>query len=154
MWQNVININALFSTDLPVALGHATDKCEIVYDKNNIIVWDVPGCDNDYNFYDPESLSFVKSLDKVIVAFDHDIAENKHMLKVIYKLNPTSLILVRTKIDQFQIGHIRTLEEERQLDQQKVFLLLGADLPVYFISAHNGMDSVEFAKFKRMIFFK
>ena len=129
-------INALFKLNLPVALGHCTEKCEVVHTESLNVIWDVCGTNDDFKFYKPESLSFIKDLDKVVILFDNDIAMISNFLKVISKLNK-NIVLVRTKLDQFQAGHVRTLTEEKELDKKKVKDLIGVALEVYYVSAHN-----------------
>lgn len=129
-------INALFGLNLPVALGHCTEKCEVVHTENLNVIWDVCGTNDDFKFYKPESLSFIKDLDKVVIVFDNDIAMIANFLKVISKLN-TNIVLIRTKLDQFQAGHVRTMTEEKELDKKKVKDLIGIPLEVSYVSAHN-----------------
>ena len=136
-------INALFTKNLPVALGHCTAKCEVVHSENHNIVWDVCGQNDDYKFYKPENLSFVKDLDKCVVVFDNDISMISNFLKVVHKINPNNLIIVRTKVDQHNIQHIRTIDEEKVLDKQKVKELLGIDVEVYCISSHAIINNCE-----------
>lgn len=130
-------INAMFDKNLPVALGHCTDSCEVVHTENTNIVWDVCGQNDDYKFYRPENLSFVKNLDKCAVLFDNDINMIANFLKIIYTINPENLIIVRTKVDQYSHDHARTIAEERILDKQKVKNLLGVDMEIHYVSSHN-----------------
>ena len=130
-------INALFNKKLPVALGHCTDKCEVVHRENHNVIWDVCGQNDDFKFYNPESLSFVKDLDICVILFDNDIAMISNFLKVVHKINPTKMILVRTKVDQYTYGHARTVAEEKALDKQKVKDLLNVPIEVYYVSSHN-----------------
>ena len=133
-------INALFNKNLPIALGHCTDKCEIVHSENYNIIWDVCGQNDDFKFYDPKNLSFVKNLDKCVILFDNDIAMISNFLKVVHKINPDNMIIVRTKVDQYNKQHTRTIEEEKVLDKQKVKELLGIEIETYCISSHNIID--------------
>lgn len=130
-------INAMFNKNLPIALGHCTTKCEVVHSENNNIVWDVAGQNDDYKFYKPENLSFVKDLDKCVVVFDNDIGMISNFLKVVHKINPANLIIVRTKVDQYTDQHVRTIREEKLLDKQKVKDLLDIDVDIYCVSSHN-----------------
>lgn len=130
-------INVMFNKQLKVALGHCTEKCEVVHSENGIVVWDICGSNDDYAFYNPESLSFIKSLDLCIVTFDNDVAMISNILKVVHKLNPKGVVVVRTKVDQYDSSNVRTIEEEKQLDVQKVKDLLKDDVKVYCISSRN-----------------
>lgn len=130
-------INTLYDLNLPTALGNCTEKCEVVYSKDLNIVWDIAGQNDDYKFYDPASLSFIKSLDKCIILFDNDISMISNILRVVHKINPNSMVIVRTKVDQHTAANVRTIEEEKKLDKEKIKQLLGIDMEVYCISSHN-----------------
>lgn len=129
-------INALFGLKLPVALGHCTQKCEVVHTENLNVIWDVCGTNDDFKFYKPESLSFIKDLDKVVIVFDNDIAMISNFLKVISTLNK-NIVIIRTKLDQFQAGHARSITEEKELDKKKVKELINIDLEIFYVSSHN-----------------
>ena len=90
-------INALFRKNLPVALGHCTDKCKIVHIQNDNIIWDVCGHNDDFKFYNPMNSSFVKDLDKCVILFDNDISMIVNILKVVHKINPNNMVFIRTK---------------------------------------------------------
>ena len=134
-------INALFQKNLPVALGHCTNKCEIVHIQNNNVIWDISGHNDDFKFYNPMNLSFVKDLDKCVILFDNDIAMISNILKVVHKINPYNMVIVRAKVDQHNNYNIRSIEEERKLDQQKVKNLLGVPIKVYYFSSHNIINN-------------
>lgn len=144
-------INALFGKNLPVALGHCTDKCEVVHTENLNIIWDVCGQNDDFKFYKPENLSFIKDLDKCVILFDNDIAMIANFLKIIHKINP-NIVLVRTKLDQYQNNHARTVTQEKELDKKKVNELLGIEIEVYYVSSHNIINNklgvFDWAEFK------
>lgn len=132
-------INVLWNKQLPVALGHCTNTCEVVHRAKNLVIWDVAGQNDDYKFYDANSLAFVKSLDLCVVLFDNDIAMISNVLRIVHKLNPKAMIVVRTKVDQHNASNIRTVAEEKQRDAQQLKQLLGADIniPTLCISSHN-----------------
>lgn len=136
-------VNVLFNLTLPTALGHCTSECQVVHKVGDIFVWDLVGSDNSFKFFDPETLSFIKSLDKCVIMFDNDISMVSWMLKTVYTINPDSLVIVRTKIDQYTANDIRTIEEEKKLDKQKVKNLLGKDIETFCISSHNVRDGKE-----------
>ena len=79
---------------------------------------------------------------KCIVLFDNDIAMISNILKVIYKTNP-NLIIIKTKVDQYNKHNIRTIIEEKELDTKKVRELLNCtELKTYCVSSHNIMNNV------------
>jgi DNA-binding ferritin-like protein (Dps family) len=129
-------INAMFNKNLAIALGHCTDKCEVVVHLGKNKIWDVPGQNDDFKFYKPENLSFVKNLDKYLILFDNDIAMVSNILQVSYKIN-RNIIIVRTKVDQHSAQNARSIQEEKLLDRRKVKELLGEDIETYCVSSHN-----------------
>ncbi len=134
-------INAIFDKNLPTALGHCTEECNIVHTNDHTVVWDVCGQNDDYKFYNPINLSFIKDLDKCVVVFDNDISMISNFLKIVHRINPNNLVIIRTKVDQHLASHVRTVLEEQKLDEQKVKDLLGVSLPVYVVSAHNVLKA-------------
>lgn len=130
-------INTLFGLNLPVSLGHCTQSCDMVYKKDLDCYWDVPGQNDDYKFYKPENLGFIKSLDKCLILYDNDITMISNVIKVAYALIPDNIILVRTKVDQHTSTNMRSISEEKTRDIEEVRKLLGVELPVYCISSHN-----------------
>ena len=137
--------NVLYGLDCPVALGHCTTKCEVVHTEAGLVVWDMPGEDLSFKYYRPETLNFIKSLDKCVVLFDSDIAAVSWTIKVVYAINPGALVIARTKVDQCGTDSERTIEEERESDGKKVQELLGLDAPfkTYCLSSHNMRDKGE-----------
>jgi hypothetical protein len=133
-------INVMFKLNEETALGHCTKECRRVYKKDLLAVWDVQGVNNDFKFYDYESLAFIKSTDKNVVMFDNDISMVSRIIKTVYNINPESLLIVRTKVDQCSESDKRTIEQEKLLDTQKVEELLGVKLATYCISSHNVID--------------
>ncbi len=147
-------INTMFSLNLPVALGHCTTVCEMVHREGANNIWDVPGSNSDYKFYKAENLSFVKGLDKCVILYDNDIAMISDIIRVVHKLSPNKIILVRTKIDQHTTSNVRTINEEKILDQMKIKELLGIDLNVFCVSSHNftnGKNIYDWDKLKQAI---
>lgn len=133
-------INAVMGTHLPIALGHCTEGAKVVHvGADGLVVWDVCGKNDDYAFYKPENLSFIRDLDVVVVAFDNDIAMIANMLTLIHKLNPKGLVIVRTKVDQYTTAHVRTIQEERKRDMEQVRALLGdVERQTLCVSSHNA----------------
>lgn len=130
-------INVLFNKNLPIALGHCTDKCEVVHVQGKNKIWDVSGQNDDFKFYRAENLAFIKDLDKIVILTDADIQMIANILKVIHAINPNNMIIVRTKVDQHTQSNLRSITEEQQLDMQKVKDLLGVEIKTYCVSSHN-----------------
>lgn len=132
--------NVMYGLTEEVALGHCTSGCEVVHTtESGLVIWDMFGADNDFKYYKPETLSFVKNLDYCVIMFDSDISVVSWIIKTIYLINPNSVVIVRTKVDQCCEDSTRTVEEERNLDMTKVQELLGLAEPIqtYAVSTHN-----------------
>jgi len=131
-------INALYNKNLPVAMSHCTDKCEVVHKEKLTCVWDLVGTNNDFKFYDPTNLSFIKSLDKCVILFCDDINMISNILKVIYAIKQEQMIIVRTKCDTYSANNLRTIAQECALDTKKVRELLdNQTIQTYCISSNN-----------------
>ncbi|XWV26734.1 hypothetical protein QJ857_gp0321 [Tupanvirus soda lake] len=132
-------INALFGLKLPVALGHCTEECRVVHQEEHNVIWDVCGQNDDFKFYKPENLSFIKDLDVCVILFDNDISMISHFLRVVHKINPDRMVIVRTKVDQHTSHNSRSVIDEKFLDGEKVKQLLGVPMETYCVSSHNIM---------------
>lgn len=151
-------LNSLFNLKLPVALGHCTTECtpvhKVVNGQSAHIYWDVPGKDGDFKFFKPENLNFLKGLDICAILFDDDTAPNSNVIRVADKVCDGKIILVRTKLDQYNKTNVRTPAEEKARDQANVRALLGKDVPIYYTSSHNvvsGGDLFDWEAFKKEI---
>ncbi len=128
-------LNELYGLNEAVALDHTTEGCKIVHVANNTHYWDVAGSNDDYKFYNAESLAFVKSLDLVVIVFDNDIAMITNFIKVVNAINP-NIIVVRTKCDNASVKNTKSLAQVKAADIAKLEALIG-DPRVYHVSAHN-----------------
>lgn len=134
-------LNVLFGLKLPVSMDHCTEGCEVVHKQGANVYWDVAGKNDDFRFYDPASLSFVKSLSTVVILYDSDMAMTANMIRVASKIN-TNIVLVRTKVDQYRKNDLRTVEQIRERDATIAKTWL-TDPQIYFVSAHNITDGGE-----------
>ena len=142
-------LNTLFKLQLPTALGHITTECKMVHRSDNpndrTFYWDVPGNNSDYRFYKPENLSFLKSLDTIILLFDSDINTIKDVLRVITVIKAGTndqLLVLRTKVDQHTSDDNRSIEEEKALDQEKLSAI-SSTAKLYYVSCHNIKNNRE-----------
>ena len=132
--------NEMYNLHEAVALGHCTSGCEVVHTtEKGFVIWDMFGADSDFKYYKPETLSFVKNLDYCVIMFDSDISVVSWIIKTIYLINPKSVVIVRTKVDQCCEDSSRSVEEERHMDMMKVKELLELSVPIrtYAVSTHN-----------------
>lgn len=132
-------LNAMFGLKLPVSMDHCTEGCKVVHRKELHYFWDVAGKNDDFRFYNPENLSFVKSLGIVVVLYSEDIELSANLIRVVAAINPCNVVLVRTKVDQYRQQDARSLEEIRERDT-KIAKRWIADPRIFFVSAHNILD--------------
>lgn len=137
--------NVMFNLSNPVALGDCTSGCEKVYSNDGLVVWDVSGDNASFQYFKTEKLEFIKSLDRCVVLFDSDVASIKWFLKLVHAVNPDSLMVVRTKVDQHDVSNSRTVYEERDEDGKKVQEILGMEtsFKTYCVSSHNVKNDGE-----------
>lgn len=117
-------INASYGLNVPVAMGHCAGTCDVVYKDVFNVIWDVQGENNDFKWYDPNNLSFIKDLDKCLIMFDNDISMISNIIKVVYAINK-NILVIRTKCDLHSQFDHRSIEEEKKLDKKKLNELLG-----------------------------
>ena len=171
-------INALFNKNYPVGLGRLTNRCELIHNHNENIIWDVCGINDDFQRLKPDDLAFVKSLDKCIVLFDKDISTVANIILAINAINPESLVVVRTKSDQysyygnedilndtildhrkiedrFRSSHINTIFQQKKIDQAKLEYLINKKVKIYCVSSHNVLykkDKIyDWIQFKKIL---
>lgn len=136
---------------MQTALDDCTSGCKVVYNKDGLVTWDIAGDDQSFKYYDAETLSFIKDLDKCIILFD-DINCNQNIIKVIHAIKGDNIMVVRNKCDQRDVNDIRTVKEVKQRDTEKL-KALGVDGEVLCISARDAVnenyshDWEDFAKF-------
>lgn len=102
-------LNDLFDLTEKVGLGSTTDKANPVFEDSKVVVWDVPGVNNDWESFNPENLCFFHNIDYAFVLYDKEPKENKKLLKILEALN-RAFTLVRTKCDNWKPGDIKTVE--------------------------------------------
>jgi small GTP-binding protein len=130
-------LNSLFGLKEPVALDHCTTECKPVYVKDSKrYYWDVPGTNDDYEFYNYNSLGFVASLDLVVIVYDNDPMMITNIIKVVYALKTSNkIVFVRTKCDQGACNQ-RPVWVVKSSDLDKLKALL-PNPNLYCVSAHN-----------------
>lgn len=137
-------LNALFNLSEPVALDHCTTECKVVHsatvDGKTYYYWDVPGSNDDYEFYNYENLGFIKSLWKVIIVYDNDPMMITNMIKVINAINADNIVYVRTKCDQ-GIFNVKPVHEVKADDIKKIKRHANNTDHVYMVSAHNIINA-------------
>jgi hypothetical protein len=107
---------------LPIGLGSCTKEATKIKTQGDVTHWDAPGINKDFGFYKPHHLGFFNDLDKIFVLFETEIDSVALILKVFNAMNKR-IVLVRTKCDNWNAHHQKTIEQELQndLEQAKVY---------------------------------
>jgi len=130
--------NVQFGLNNPVALSDMTEKCTKVYSKDGLNIWDMPGNNEYFRYLEADKLGFIKHLTKCVVMYNSTIKSVEDILKIVYALNPDSLMVVRSKVDEIKGDSSRTLEEEKERDVAALKELLGVEgMRIYAISSMN-----------------
>jgi len=97
-------LNSLFNTNLPTGMGTTTQTADEVLRIDNLHIFDAPGLNEEFEFYDPKSLRLFASLDLVIICFNDSVLNIKALISALCIINKHQIILVRTKCNTAKIG--------------------------------------------------
>lgn len=107
-------INFACGTNLAVGLGEVTQDVKKVAQSPNkqINIWDSPGANEDFTFYDTEVLAYFHSADKIFILYPDSLKSSKDMIRVLYAIKPNNTYLVRTMCDRWEAGFSKTIAQE------------------------------------------
>jgi small GTP-binding protein len=134
-------INFLYGTDLKVAVGHETKVVTAVHETARTIIWDAPGNNRDFSYYDPDALNFIHSVDLVLILYQSSLSTVDKIFAVVHtikKKNPNSVFVVRTKCDMFSDRDQRTVQQEVEVDRQFLQQQGAGNVRIFTTSAHGG----------------
>ena len=129
-------ISMLTMKEVNSGMGQTTDEYTPI-SKGLMTFWDSPGDNMDFKFHELDNLKFIRTLDMCVVCYSSNIDSVSHIVKVIHEINPTSLVLVRTKVDQHSSTDKYSIEEEHVRDVTEINKLIGVTVPLFFISSSN-----------------
>jgi predicted GTPase len=111
-------LNVTFGLHLRVGVGHTTAVVDAVVNTGQVVVWDSPGADQDFEFYKPETLNFIYSMNLVVILFKTSLSTVGNIVRVVHKIKGSSgMNCVRTMCDMYQQGvDALTLQEETARD--------------------------------------
>lgn len=115
MWVNRPLWNALFGLKLEIGLGSCTKEAKEIHKVGDVTYWDAPGINKDFGFYKPHHLAFFNDLDKIFVLYSNEVEDVALIIKVFAAMNK-KMILVRTKSDNHDFSHSKSIEEEIRND--------------------------------------
>lgn len=125
-------------------MGHTTDVAAPVHKDAlaKMVVWDVPGNNDDFSYLDINQLAFFHSADLVFLLYDSSLLAFEAMVRAIVTVMGNKCILLRTKCDTWTEDHALTLDQEIERDKAKLAEWgLPNDLQVYKTSALGGFDN-------------
>ena len=135
-------INRLFGTSLAVGVGHTTNGVMPVAQEGNLVVWDSPGGNRDFAFFDPAALNLLYSASKIVVLFDTSLTTVAEVLRTALTLKgSTNVICVRTQCDKFSARDCRTVAEELKRDRQHLDSLAAHQTKLFATSAVSDFDN-------------
>ena len=82
-------------------MGETTDKATVVASNGKIDILDSPGANDDFNFYDVETLALFHSVDRVFVLYRTSLKDVKDIMRILKVIKPDETYLVRTQCDCF-----------------------------------------------------
>ena len=68
---------------------------------------------------------------------NNDIKMISNILMTVHKLNPKGMVIIRSKVDQWNPSNARTIEEEKKIDAYTATELLQDKIETYCISSRN-----------------
>lgn len=131
-------IKALTGVNVRTGMGHTTSECSLVYSnlETKLFVWDAPGINEDFDFYDPQTLGFIKSLHKVFVVFNTSIKSVDNVIRVCSAITK-NVIFVRSQCDNWIQTDELSIAQELSKDVAELSRLGFADPIVVPVSARN-----------------
>lgn len=115
-------LNSIFNTNEEAGIGETTKVARPIY-KNEIsklIVWDVPGINKDFSIYDPKNLGFFAGCDKIFIIYKDSPKRCDNIIKILNKIRPGNIFLIRTQCDSWDASHEKTLAQEKEEDMRIV----------------------------------
>ena len=71
-------INYACKTELPVGVGETTEKVKkVACSENNVHIWDSPGVNEDFAFYDIDVLAYFHSADRIFILYPDSLKSCK-----------------------------------------------------------------------------
>ena len=116
-------------------------------------VWDSPGDNDDFKFYDAASIAFFQSMDRVFIAYPDSLKSCNELVRVMYAVKPNDTYLVRTKCDQEKPSDIRTVEEEVEIDK-KLLKKWNINIPILATSSRRNFIYRDNEKFRQLLISK
>lgn len=103
-------------------------------------VWDVPGDDDQFAYFEPENIKLLSSLNVFVIVYDNSVEMAYRLIRVAYALGKP-VILVRNKVDLVGADEA-SWESEIEKEKDMLSSALRIPNPVIFgISAKNTFEN-------------
>jgi len=96
---------------LKTGVGETTDKATVVATSERIDILDSPGANDDFNFYDMNTLALFHCVDRVFLLYRTSLKDVKDILRIMKIIKPDETYLVRTQCDNFSENDFKGLDE-------------------------------------------
>ena len=111
-------LNQLFGLRLPVGIGHTTTHAQAVFTEERSVIWDTAGCNQDFAYYDPDTLNLIHSMALVVVLYNTSLVTAEPALRTACKIKGVAgVVCVRTMCDRRTAADVLTVNEETQRDR-------------------------------------
>ena len=101
---------------------------------------DSPGANDDFNFYDVNTLGLFHCVDRVFLLYRTSLKDVKDILRIMKIIKPDETYLVRTQCDNFAEDDLRSLDEEIDQDQKFLTEKIGHKFPIFATSARRDIE--------------
>ena len=141
--------NKTFNLELEVGVDDTTQQVSKVYDcsQRSVEYFDSPGVNETTNVASPEVLKVLYSLKCVFIATSVTFKKLKRLIRIMDRINPPMLYLLRTQCDKFPS------EEEFESAKAKDLGLLkewGIKREVLYVSSMEGEEFKDNARFRKL----
>lgn len=145
-------INFVCGTKLDTGIGEITQECTQVAVSQNgkVHIYDAPGVNEHFSFFKPETLSLFSSADRIFILYPECLKNCRELCLVLSKIKPNGTYAVRTKCDTWEPGHIRTIDEEIEVDK-KYLQSLELKMEVLGTSTKKSRYFMDNDKFARLL---
>jgi predicted GTPase len=93
-------LNVLFGTKLETGMGTTTQTADLALSIGNLHIYDAPGLNEEFEFYEPKTLNLFASMDYIFICYAESVLNNKALISSLSIINKHTIVLVRTKCNQ------------------------------------------------------
>lgn len=113
-------------------------------------IWDCPGINDDFSIFDPETLSYFHTADRIFILYPDALKNCKEICLVLSKIKPNDTFAVRTQCDKWESSHGKSIEKEKETDR-KYLEKLGLKMEVLATSAKKDRSFQDNDRFIKLL---